>query len=68
MDIVHPAAGFKMLDPVIKKAEENGYEAIITLMRRRIIEKLNIPAAKLQKTIDDYNTIVTMAKTGIQRS
>lgn len=30
MDIVHPAAGFKMLDPVIKKAEENGYEAIIT--------------------------------------
>lgn len=57
MDIVHPAAGFKMLDPVIKKAEENGYEAIITADSvGELAEKLNIPADKLQKTIDDYNS------------
>lgn len=56
MDIVHPAAGFKILDPVIKKAEENGYEAIITADSvGELAEKLNIPADKLQKTIDDYN-------------
>lgn len=57
MDIVHPAAGFKMLDPVIKKAEENGYEAIITADTvAELAEKLAIPADKLQKQIDDYNS------------
>lgn len=57
MDIVHPAAVFKMLNPVIKKAEENGYEAIITADSvGELAEKLDIPADKLQKTIDDYNS------------
>ncbi|MFR0613974.1 FAD-dependent oxidoreductase [Lactobacillus porci] len=57
MDLVHPAAGFKMLDPVIKKAEENGYEAIITADTvAELAEKLAIPADKLQKQIDDYNS------------
>ncbi|MFR0585881.1 FAD-dependent oxidoreductase [Lactobacillus porci] len=57
MDIVHPAAGFKMLEPVIKKAEENGYEAIITADTvAELAEKLAIPADKLQKQIDDYNS------------
>ncbi|MCD5451432.1 FAD-binding protein [Lactobacillus delbrueckii] len=47
----------QLLDPVIKKAEENGYEAIITADSvGELAEKLNIPAAKLQKTIDDYNS------------
>lgn len=56
MDIVHPAAGFKMLDPVIKKAEANGYDAIITADSvGELAEKLAIPAAKLQKAIADYN-------------
>lgn len=57
MDIVHPAAGFKLLDPVIKKAEENGYEDIITADSvGELAERLDIPADKLQKTIDDYNS------------
>lgn len=56
MDIVHPAAGFKMLDPVIKKAEANGYDAIITADSvAELAEKLAIPADKLQKAIADYN-------------
>ncbi len=56
MDIVHPAAGFKMLDSVIKKAEANGYDAIITADSvAELAEKLAIPAAKLQKAIADHD-------------
>lgn len=47
----------QLLDPVIKKAEENGYEDIITAdIVGELAEKLDIPADKLQKTIDDYNS------------
>lgn len=54
---MNPAAGFKLLDPVIQKAEENSYEAIITADTvAELAEKLAIPANKLQKNIDDYNS------------
>nr|WP_269325115.1 FAD-binding protein [Lactobacillus delbrueckii] len=52
----HPCPGHR-ISIVIKKAEENGYEDIITADSvGELAEKLDIPADKLQKTIDDYNS------------
>ncbi|MGT2738846.1 FAD-dependent oxidoreductase [Streptococcus pantholopis] len=57
VDLVHSAEGFQLLDQDIKKAKENGYDAIITADSvAELSRKLQIPQEKLQATIDEYNT------------